>query len=91
MVSEFIEAIPSRKRGRPLKSVVRDRLKEMLYIAGSLTAYEAHKYYVQLFSKTSQRNIYYQLQKGVDIGMFKIYEVVEEKGNYCFSKQTIIG
>ena len=84
MVSEFIEAMSPRKRGRPLKSVVRDRLKEMLYIAGSLTAYEAHKYYINLFSKASQRNIYYQLQKGVDIGMFKIYEVVEEKGNYSW-------
>lgn len=95
MVGGFNEVIASvsstRKRGRPLKSVVRDRLKEMLYIAGELTAYEAHKYYIQLFAKTSQRNIYYQLQKGVEIGMFKIARVEEEKGDFSWgpiSKKT---
>ena len=57
--------------GRPSKSIVRQRLAEMLFAKGKLTAYEAHKHYIKLFAKTSQRNVYYQLQKGSDQGLFK--------------------
>ncbi len=70
-------------QGRPSKSVVRDRLVEMLFIAGRLTAYEAHKHYLRLFGKASQRNIYYQLQKGEAQGIFS-KEVVVEKGEYTW-------
>lgn len=70
--------------GRPAKSIVRERLAEILFIVGKLTAYDAHKHYVQIFSSATQRNVYYQLRRGVDLGDFKISEVVEEKGDYSW-------
>lgn len=72
------------KRGRPTKSIVRDRLVEILYVSGSITAYDAYKHYISIFGKISQRNIYYQLQKGNDIGIFEIEDVTNEKGNYSW-------
>ncbi|MCA9477792.1 MAG: hypothetical protein KC535_01460 [Nanoarchaeota archaeon] len=74
--------------GRPARSVVRDRLAEMLFIAGKLTAYDAHKHYQQLFSSATQRNIYYQLRRGVDLGLFNIADVVQEEGEYSWGPTT---
>ena len=65
-------------RGRPLKSIVRDRLSQLLFVFGSLTAYDAHKHYIVLFAKTSQRNVYYQLRRGVDLELFNAKTVIEQ-------------
>lgn len=67
-----------KKRGRPSVSIVRERLKEILAVKGKLSAYDAHKLYCSLFAKTSQRNVYYQLSKGVDTQEFTKEEVFEE-------------
>ncbi len=74
--------------GRPARSIVRDRLVEMLYISGRLTAYDAHKHYVKLFGEATQRNIYYQLRRGVDMGLFTVADVVEETGDYSWGSTT---
>jgi len=70
-------------RGRPSRSIVRDRLVEMIFVVGKLTAYEAHKHYIRLFGKASQRNIYYQLEKGEVIDIFS-KQVVDEEGTYTW-------
>ena len=67
-----------------MASIVRRGLGQILYIAGKLTAYDAHRHYIKLFGPTTRRNVYYQLQKGVDLGLFKIVEVVEEDGDYSW-------
>ncbi|MGM5480804.1 MAG: hypothetical protein ACQESE_00170 [Nanobdellota archaeon] len=71
-------------RGRPTYSLVRERLKQLLYLLGPLTAYDAHKHYTKLFAKTSRRNVYYQLSKGEEMGLFKIDRVEEEQGDYSW-------
>ncbi len=73
--------------GRPSKSVVRDNLMELLFVFGKLTAYDAHKHYIKLFAKTSRRNVYYQLQKGCDTGLFD-KEQVTEKGDYSWGTES---
>jgi len=73
-------------QGRPVKSVVRDRLIEILFVIGKDTAYNLHKHYVSIFGKCSQRNIYYQLQKGKDLDLFQIEEIVDEKGNFSWGE-----
>jgi hypothetical protein len=55
----------------------------MLFIAGRLTAYEAHKHYLQLFGKVSQRNVYYQLERGAKAEQFERIEV-QEKGDFSW-------
>lgn len=72
------------KKGRPLKSIVRDRLTEILYVINSETAYNLHKFYFEIFGKISQRNIYYQLQKGVALDLFQVENVVDEKGDFSW-------
>lgn len=69
---------------RPARSKVRDQLAEILYIAGKLTAYDAHKHFLAIFGKATQRNIYYQLRRGVEIGIFRVEDVVDEKGDYSW-------
>ncbi len=67
----------------PKKSIVRQRLAEILFVAGSLTAYQAHKHYLQLFGPVSQRNVYYQLERGEAVEQFS-KEVVEEEGDFSW-------
>lgn len=69
---------------RPPRSKVRDQLAEILYIAGKLTAYDAHKHFCKLFGSATQRNIYYQLRRGVDMGIFRVEEIVDEQGEYSW-------
>ncbi|MFP4118654.1 MAG: hypothetical protein ACLFTH_01210 [Candidatus Woesearchaeota archaeon] len=75
-------------RGRPRYSLVRERLKQLLYLLGPTTAYDAHKHYRELFAKTTRRNIYYQLSKGVDTGVFQIDKVEEEQGDYSWGSSS---
>lgn len=74
-------------KGRPSKSVVRDRLVEMLFIVGSMTAYDAYKHYLKLFGNVSQRNVYYQLERGEALGIFS-RDVVTEQGEYTWGSSA---
>ncbi len=74
-------------RGRPSYSLVRERLKEILFVTGMMTAYDAHKHYIKIFAATSQRNIYYQLRKGFEKGDFEM-EVIEEEGDYSWGTRA---
>lgn len=62
-------------------SPVRKNLIELLYVFGRLNAYDAYKHYIKLFSKTTMRNVYYQLERGEVLGEFTA-EYVEEQGDY---------
>lgn len=65
-------------------SIVRTALAQILFVAGKLTAYDAHKHYIKLFGPTTRRNVYYQLRKGVDLDIFSVVDVVEEDGDYSW-------
>ena len=69
-------------------SPVRKNLIELLYIGGKMTAYDAYKHYIQIFAKTSQRNVYYQLEAGEAKGEFSV-ETKEESGDYGWGKTAI--
>lgn len=72
-------------RGRPAKSMVREHLKEILFLGGEMTAYVAHKHYIKLFAATTQRNVYYQLERGTELRDFVSVER-EEQGDYSWGK-----
>lgn len=74
-------------RGRPIRSIVRQRLAEMLFIVGKMTAYELHKHYLKLFGQASRRNVYYQLEKGTTIGLFA-KEEIDEEGEYSWGTSS---
>lgn len=72
------------KRGRPIKSAVRQHLVEMLAVLGKGYGYELHKYYNELFPSVTRENIYYNLRKGVALGVFELAEVKREEGEYSW-------
>lgn len=76
-----------KKRGRPSYSLVRERLKEILSYKGRMTAYEAHKHYIHIFSGCTRRNIYYQLGSGVAKNELSSEEV-EEQGDFSWGTKT---
>lgn len=71
-------------RGRPAFSPIRDNLVELIYYYGKGYGYELYKRYVEVFHKTTMRSIYYHLNKGVSLGVFKIDKVEQVKGNYSW-------
>ena len=71
-------------RGRPAFSPIRDNLVELVYYCGKGYGYELYKKYIGVFHKTTMRSIYYHLNKGVSLGVFKIDKVEQVKGDYSW-------
>ena len=75
-------------RGRPPSSVVRNNLMELLYHLKGAYGYELYKYYRELFPKTTMRNLYYHLKKGVQLEEFAVESVKTEQGTYSWGSQV---
>jgi DNA-binding transcriptional ArsR family regulator len=76
------------KRGRPVKSQIRQRIVDILYFMKEGYGYGIYKVYCDIFPKVSQRVVYYHLKKGEAIGEFKIVKVIKEKGNYSWGGEA---
>ena len=72
------------KRGRPVKSEVRQNIIELLNFMGKGYGYVIHKVYNELFPRCTRENIYYNLRKGVLLGEFEVKEVKREKGEFSW-------
>jgi DNA-binding transcriptional ArsR family regulator len=75
-------------RGRPIKSLVRENIIEILYFLKKAYGYEIYKHYIEIFPKTTMRNIYYHLRKGLAIKEFEIERIEREKGNYSWGPEA---
>jgi len=73
-------------RGRPVKSEVRNNLIELLFFLGKAYGYDIYKHYVQIFPKTTMRNVYYHLKKGLTLKEFEIEKIEKEKGEYSWGE-----
>ena len=76
------------KRGRPIKSKIRQNIIEILYFLGEGYAYDIYKIYIQLFDKVTLRSIYYHLKKGTALEEFKIKDIKTEQGNYSWGSHA---
>lgn len=76
------------KRGRPTKSNVRNRLERVLDGCGYVHGYDAYKYYKGTYGETSMRNVYYHLNKGVELGIFIELGFHSVKGEYTWGSKT---
>lgn len=74
------------KRGRPLHSEIRQHLVEILAVSGPAYGYQLHKWYCEIFPACTRENVYYNLKKGLELGVFDIAEVRQEKGDYSWGK-----
>ena len=78
----------NKKMGRPVRSVVRENIAEILFFLGKGYGYEICKIYLALFPKVTRRLIYYHLKKGVDLKEFKIAKVEKVRGDYSWGSEA---
>jgi len=65
-------------RGRPVRSVIRQNVVEILFHLGKAYGYDIYKIYKAVFPKVTLRSIYYHLKKGVSLGEFKVEKIEQE-------------
>jgi hypothetical protein len=75
-------------RGRPIKSEVRANIIEILYFLKRAYGYDIYKTYIEIFPKTTMRNVYYHLKKGLSLKEFAIDKIEKEKGNYSWGSMA---
>ena len=76
------------KRGRPIGSVIRQRLIDILYILGKAHGYELYKYYKEIYPPITLRVVYYHLRKGTLLNEFRLDKIEQEKGNYSWGESA---
>ena len=74
------------KRGRPLKSPIRQNIVEILHYLGMGYGYEVSKIYNEVFPAVTQRSIYYHLRKGIQTGEIRLHKVEQEKGEFSWGQ-----
>jgi hypothetical protein len=72
------------RRGRPVKSQIRQNIIEIIYIIGKAYGYQIHKIYNEIYPQCTREVVYYNLRKGVALNEFKIEEIKLEKGDYSW-------
>ena len=73
-------------RGRPVKSLIRQNVIEILFYLGTGYGYQIAKIYNEIFPQVTQRSIYYHLHKGVLTGEVSIHKVEQEKGDFSWGQ-----
>ncbi len=72
------------KRGRPVKSIIRQNVVEILHFLGQGYGYEISKIYNEIFPKVTQRSIYYHLHKGILTKEIEVHKIERAEGNYSW-------
>ncbi|MBI4983290.1 hypothetical protein HZC32_01475 [Candidatus Woesearchaeota archaeon] len=71
-------------KGRPLRSLIRQNIVEILYYLNQGYGYQISKIYQEIFPKVTQRSIYYQLRKGVQTKEIELKEIKQEQGDFSW-------
>ena len=77
-----------RRRGRPVKSQIRQNIIEILFYMKKAYGYQIAKVYNEIFPEVSQRSIYYHLKKGLTTEEIVAEEIKEEKGNFSWGTKV---
>ena len=76
------------KRGRPVGSVVRQNIVELLSVVGKAYGYQLHKFYCEVFVPCTREVVYYHLKKGTLLGEFEVHEVKRVEGNFSWGSHA---
>ena len=76
------------KKGRPVKSEIRQNIVEILFFMKEGYGYGIYKAYVAIFPKVTMRSIYYHLKKGISLNEFKVSRIEKEKGDYSWGGEA---
>lgn len=87
-IKDFLFYASMKARGRPVHSVIRQNVTEILFFLGKGYGYDIFKIYVNIFPKVTLRSIYYHLRKGVDLGEFEVEKIEKEKGEYSWGEMA---
>ena len=71
-------------RGRPVRSVIRQNVVEILHVLNQGYGYQIAKIYNEIFTPVSQRSIYYHLRKGVTTKEISVHKIEQEKGEFSW-------
>lgn len=74
----------AKKRGRAVGSVIRDNIVELLYHLGKAHAYSIYQKYKKIHGQVNIRSVYYNLNKGKDLGVFKIVGIEKVEGDFSW-------
>ena len=77
-----------KKKGRPVKSMIRQNIVEILYFLGDGYAYNIYKIYSAIFPQVTMRSVYYHLKKGLSTQEFVIKDIKKEKGKYSWGPEA---
>ncbi len=75
-------------RGRPIKSVIRQNIIEILHYLGEGYGYQISKIYNEIFAPVTQRSIYYHLHKGTRTNELEVHNIRVEKGDYSWGENV---
>ena len=75
-------------RGRPVRSVIRQNIIEILHYLGEGYGYQISKIYNEIFAPVTQRSIYYHLHKGVKTNELEVHNIRVEKGEYSWGESV---
>ncbi len=75
-------------KGRPVGSIIRNRIAAILERAGTGYGYEIFKLYKDLFGKIHIRTIYYNLKKGIEKEEIILIKVENEVGKYSWGNEV---
>ncbi|MBW2966919.1 hypothetical protein KY362_00375 [Candidatus Woesearchaeota archaeon] len=76
------------KPGRPVKSVIRQNIVEILFFLGEGYAYDIYRHYSAIFPKVTMRSIYYHLKKGAVTQEFVVRGIKKERGEYSWGEHA---
>lgn len=75
-------------RGRPIGSKIRNRIALVLNKVGFSYGYEIYKIYKKFFEPIETKSIYYNLNKGIDLGEFINVKVENKSGVYSWGDSS---
>lgn len=71
-------------RGRPVGSLIRQHIVDILFYLGKAYGYEIYKHYIEIFPKATLRVMYYHLKKGVSLNEFELERIAQIQGEYSW-------
>ncbi len=75
-------------KGRPLKTDIREKIASILKYKKTSYGYEIYKIYKEIFGKISLRNLYYNLNKGLELGEFVVVNMRKEEGDFTWGNKV---
>jgi len=79
-----MKAKKGRPVGRPVGSMIRQNILEIINVKKKVYGYKLYQYYIDIFPKVHKRSVYYHLKKGVALKEINSRGSKYEKGRFTW-------